>query len=212
MRISIRNGGKNMRNRILITSIVMVCILSLTGLAGPNGNGGGCPDRNSLGQHTQPYNYLTAGNTIENNEVTYLLNTYTKTGASIIGYCVYPTPGFTGSNDDLEPLYAGWEASFNDNNKKDYFGFIRDGGQNNIPIDGETGIEIGEADYIEDDKVPTSEVVLFHINDPEECDPDETCWRRPGRSPPPVPELSTIALVSAGISGLFLVSRRYSRK
>ncbi len=207
-----------MRIRILITSIAMVCMLSLTGLADANGNGGGqsngvgggCPGRSSLDSHTQTYYYLSVGEVIENHEVTYLLNTFTKTGASVIGYCVYPTPGFAGSNDDLEPLYTGWAVWHNNN--KDYFGFERGQGSNTIPIDGETGIEIGEADYLEASKVPASEIVLFHINDPEECNPDETCWRRPGGSTPPVPELTTIALVSAGIFGLFLVSRRYSRK
>ncbi len=207
-----------MREHILITSIVIVCMLSLTGLADPDGNGGGdsngvgggCPSRNSLNSHTQTYNYLSVGNAIENNEATYLLNTFNKPGASVIGYCVYPTPGFSGSDDDLIPLYTGWAVWHNNN--KDYFGFQRGVGSNNIPIDGTTGIEIGKADYLAADKLPTSEVVLFHINDPDECGPDETCWRRPGASPPPVPELTTIALVSTGIFGLFLVSRMYSRK
>jgi hypothetical protein len=56
-------------------------------------------------------------------------------------------------------------------------------------------------------------VILFHINDIDECGlNDETCWRRPGNPVPPVPELTSIVLVSAGIFGLFLVSRMYAKK
>jgi len=148
-----------MRKHILITSIVIVCMLSLPAL--------GCPDRNALDSHLQMYDYLSPGIIDDGTKITYVLNTINKPGASVIEYCVYPTPGFTGSDDDLDPLYVGWKVSYNKN--KDYFGFVRSQGDDNIPIDGTTGIEIGEADYLSSDNVPTSEVILFHINDPDEC-------------------------------------------
>ncbi len=206
-----------MKSKILITSVIIVTILTLAGLASANGVGSGCPGRSSLGSHFQTYDYLSAGTTDDGNKVTYLLNTVNKTGASVIGYCVYPTPGFTGGDSDIIPLFTGniglW-AIFHPNNK-DYFGFERGSGgnNNNMPVNGNTGIQVGEVDYLSSDKKPTSEVILFHINDPDECGPnDETCWRRPGRPVPPVPELTPIVLVSAGIFGLFLVSRMNTKK
>lgn len=205
-----------MKNKILTVATILIVLVAMTGIVSANGQGGGCPDRSSLGSHTQTYDNLFADKTTNGNIVTYLLNTVAKDGASVIGYCVYPTPVFTGSDDDLTPLYTGdigpWDIYHPDS--KDYFGFERGSGgnNNNIPIDGTTGIEVGETDYTESG-LPTSEVILFHINDPEECGPeDETCWRRPGTPPPPpVPELSTIALVSAGLIGLFLIARKYRK-
>lgn len=190
-------------------TIAIIVLIAMAGLASAEGIGGGCPSRQSLGLHTQTYDNLYADESVSGNVVTYLLNTVEKDGTSVIGYCVYPTPGFTGSDDDLAPLYTEWAVSHH--NDKDYFGFERGQGSNTIPIDGATDIEIGEADYLTADKAPTSEVVLFHINDPEECGPEDTCWRRSGTPIFPVPELATVVLVSAGIVGLFFVARKYKK-
>ena len=192
-----------MKTRITIAIVILV---AMAGLVSAEGIGGGCPSRQSLGSHTQTYDNLYTDELTSGNVVTYLLNTVAKDDASVIGYCVYPAPGFAGSNDDLTPLYIEWAISHQ--HGKDYFGFQRGQGSNNIPIDGATDIEIGEADYLAEDKVPTSDVILFHIDDPEECGTEDTCWRRPGSSPPPVPELGTVVLMSAGILGLFLIARK----
>lgn len=190
-------------------TIAIVVLIAMAGLASAEGIGGGCPSRQSLGSHTQTYDNLYTDKLVGGNVVTYLLNTVAKDDASVIGYCIYSTPGFTGSGEDLTPLYAGWAVSYHDN--KDYFGFERGHGDNNIPIDGATDIEIGKADYLTADKVSSSDVILFHINDPEECGNEDTCWRRPGTSTPPVPELGTVVLMSAGILGLLLVARKYRK-
>lgn len=191
-------------------TMAIVVLIAMAGFASAEGIGGGCPSRQSLGSHTQTYDNLFADKLANGNVVTYLLNTVAQDGASVIGYCIYPTPGFAGNNGDLASLYSGWAVSYHDS--KDYFGFQRGQGSNNIPIDGTTDIEIGKADYLAAEKVPTSEVILFHINDPEECGTEDTCWRRPGTSTPPVPELGTVVLMSAGILGLFLVARKYRKK
>ncbi len=213
MRYVFQAGGKNMKSKILTKSVIIVAILTLTGLA----SGSGCNDRSSLGSHLQTYDYLSTGTTDDGNKVTYFLNTVNKPGASVIGYCVYPTPGFTGDDSNIIPLFTGniglW-AIFHPKSK-DYFGFERrsGGNKNNIPVNGNTGIQVGKVDYLSSDKKPSSEVILFHINDIDECGPiDETCWRRPGTPVPPVPELTSIVLVSAGLFGLFMVSRMYAKK
>lgn len=213
-----------MKTKILTMTAILVVILALTGIASANGVGSGCPDRNSLGSHTQTYDFLSANEAVNGNVLTYSLDTVNKAGASVIAYCVYPTPVFTGSDSDLTPLYVGnvglWTIFHPDS--KDFFGFTRGSGgdNNNIPIDGTTGIDVGKTDYLSADKKPTSEVVLFHIKDSEECARDDdseedsdTCWRRPGTPQPPIPELSTIVLTTAGIGilGLFLVLRKRNK-
>lgn len=214
-----------MKNNILTVAAALVVIIAMVGVtaAGENGQGigGGCLSRNSLDSHTKTYDYLFADKTVSGTVVTYTLNTVAN-GALVIGYCVYPTPGFDGDIEELTPLYPGWEKWPN-NDGKDYFGFERGNGGNEIPIDGAINIQVGSTGYGEQDKLPTGEVVLFHIKDPEECasaegsedsgdGDDDTCWRRPGiPQPPPVPEIATIGLVSTGIIGLFLVARKYRK-
>lgn len=201
---------RHMRNKIVMAATIFTIMLSVTGIAAANGIGGGCPGRNSLGSHTQTYDDLYAYSTVDGTVVTYLLNTVNN-DASVIGYCVYPTPEFTGATGDLGALYSGWQVSRPDS--ANYFGFQRGTGSNNVPIDGTTNIQIGRADYKHTEKLPTSDVILLHINDPNECQTEgDTCWRRSGTSQPPVPELGTIVLTSTGMLGLILVSRKYRQK
>lgn len=203
---------KNVKNEIIVATILII-LAAMTGIASANGQGGACPDRNSLSSHTELYDYLFADKIVDGNIVTYLLNTVDKDGASVIGYCVYP-PTVSVNNDDLTALYVGnigpWTIFHPD---KDYFGFERGqgGNNNNIPIDGTTDVKVGKVDY-EESGLPKNEVILFHINDREECGQDETCWRRSGTPPPlPVSEASTIVLMSAGLIGLFLAARKFRK-
>lgn len=207
--------NKNVKNKILTATAIFIVLAVTTGIvsAGENGQGvgGGCPNRNSLDSHTQMYDYLYPGKTTEGTVVTYILNTISNSGTSVIGYCVYPTLGFEGSTEDLTPLQTGWSIWPTKTNK-DYFGFERGQGGNELPIDGAKDVQVGRVDY-EESGLPTREVILLHIYDPQECGPeDDTCWRRPGTPPPPpVPEMSTIALVSAGLIGLLLIARKYKK-
>lgn len=203
-----------MKNEILTVATILIALSAMTGIVSAEENGqgvgGGCPNRNSLGSHTQTYDYLYADKTTDGTVVTYILNTIFNVDTTVIGYCVYPNPGFEGSVEDLTPLQIGW-AIWPTNANKDYFGFERGQGGNEIPIDGTTDIQVGKTGY-EEGGLPTGEVVLFHIYDQQECGPeDDTCWRRPGTPPPPVSEMSTVALVSAGLIGLFLIARKYRK-
>lgn len=209
-------GDIYMKNDILAVASIFIILVATTGIvAGENeqdgGMGGGCLNRNALDSHTQTYDYLYMGKVVDGTVATYVLNTILNPQTSVIGYCVYPTPGFEGDVEDLTPLQAGW-AIWPNNANKDYFGFERGQGGNEISIDGTTDINVGNVNY-DDSRLPTSEVVLFHIYDQQECGPeDDTCWRRPGTAPPPpVPEASTVVLVSAGLLGLFIIARMYRK-
>ncbi len=173
-----------------------------------------CPDNTN---HPQ-YDNLLSHDSISGTNVTYLLDTVNKTGASVIEYCVYPAPGFKGQTSDLVALYSGsigpWTADHP--GSKTYFGFDRgsSGDPNNLPIDGTKNIQVGSADYKISSNVPTSEIILFHINDSAECRPtdkSDTCWRLPGKPQPPVPEISTIVMVSIGLIGTVMIARKTKR-
>lgn len=200
-----------MKKSILIIIAAFVVVISLAG-----STSAGCPDRSSLSSHTQTYDNLVPNTVTDGNVVTYILNTVAKDGASVIEYCVYPEPVFIGDNSNLTPLYVGSNGLWKIDRQpsKTFFGFERThGDHNNIPVNGTIGIQIGKADYLSTDRLPTSEIILFHINDPEECGPtDDTCYRRPGTPPTPIPEISTIVLTSAGVLGLMLVSRKHRQK
>lgn len=195
-----------MKKPILMAVTIFIVAVTMMGTASAQGIGGGCPNVNNFDSYT----YLIASKNTNGNVVTYILNTLSgaPADAKVIGYCVYPTPVFTGSDSDLTPLALS--AIWHPDNKS-YFGFERGTGGNEIPIDGTMDIAVGETDYLSADKIPTSEVILFHIYDPKECGSDDTCWRQSGSPPPPVPELSQIILVSAGLLGIALISRKYRR-
>lgn len=188
--------------------VLAIATMALTGVAAA------CPNNTNYPQ----YDYLLSHDSISGTEVTYLLDTVGKTGASVIEYCVYPTPGFKGLDSDLTAIYSGsvgpWAVDRP--GSKTYFGFDRGSGgdPNNLPIDGTKNIQIGRADYKVPGKMPTSEIILFHINDPTECQSTEganSCWRLPGKPQPPVPEVSTMIMVSIGLIGTVLVVRKTKR-
>lgn len=109
------------------------------------------------------------------NTVTYEVDVVNKSGSEIIEYCVYPTPGFTGLDSDITPTYPGW--SIDHPGSKAYFGFDSRSAPN-IPLDGDTNIPVGEAIYTSG--LPSSESLLLHILDSDECAPegDTSCWRK----------------------------------
>lgn len=188
--------------------LAMATIMALTGVAAA------CPDNINYPQ----YDYLFPHDSVSGTKVTYLLDTVKNPGASVIEYCVYPAPGFKGQTSDLTALYSGsigpWKVDRP--GSQTYFGFDRGigGDPNNLPIDGTKNIQMGHADYKVSSEMPVSEIILFHINDPDECqrtDKENTCWRLPGKPLPPVPEVSTIVMVSIGLIGTVLISRKTKR-
>jgi len=151
---------------------------------------------------------------------TLYLDTEFRSGASLIQVCVYPIPGFDpeiGTRDIAPLLTDKWVPKHRGH--KEYYGFGRILGTDNIPFDGTKDIEIGTADYGRD---TYSHQILMHIYDPEECKNDKdagegafqgkTCWRRPGTSTQ-IPEFPTIALPIAAVIGLvFFFQHRKIRK
>lgn len=118
------------------------------------------------------------------NTMTYLIDTIDKPGTSLIEYCVYPTPGFTGSNSDLMALYSGW--SIDRPGSTYYFGFdSRDAPW--MPFNGDTNVQMGKAIYTE---APSDQLILLHIADTEECIGGSSCWRKPSTSPLPTPTIT----------------------
>lgn len=207
------SGGryKNMKNKILVVTAILSVMVTMTGIVAAE-DVFDCRENTNVPQ----YDFLSPHTSDNGNVRTYLLDTFTKSGASVIEYCVYPTPGFTGSTTDLTALYTGGVGPWTVDRpgSKIYFGFDRTpgGDPNNLPINGGTDIPIGKADY--KGSLPTSELILFHINDPKECQPtdqSDTCWRKPGTPPPPVPEMSTMILTFTGMVGLLLFSREYRK-
>ncbi|MCX9084246.1 MAG: hypothetical protein OIN87_05525 [Candidatus Methanoperedens sp.] len=202
-----------MYKQTLGIGIILIILLSMGTVYAKeienNGKGGGC--RGNINVPT--YEYLSSSTSTNRNVVTYILNTFSGApgDARVIGYCVYPEPVFTGETKDLIPLEltAIWHP-----NKKDYFGFERGNGGKEILIDGTKGIEVGRADYKSFDKIPISEDILFHIIDGKECGLNadgsaDSCWRKAITPIPPVPELSPIIMMSAGLMGIALILKKY---
>jgi hypothetical protein len=185
--------------------LAIATTMALTGVAAA------CPNNTNYPQ----YDNLLPHDSVSGTKVTYLLDTVNKAGASVIEYCVYPTSGLKGQKSDLTAFYSGSIGSWivHHSDSKTYFGFDRGSGgdPNNLPIDGTKNIQVGSADYKDPSKMPTSEIILFHINDPAECQSENTCWRLPGKPPQPTPEASTIAMVSIGLIGTMLITRKTKR-
>ena len=125
------------------------------------------------------------------NTITYKLDVTNKPGAEILEYCVYPDPGFTGNTNDLTPLYSEW--TIDRPGTKAYFGFDSRSAPK-LPVDGSTNIDIGKAKYV--DGLPSSEIILLHVLDIDECGGESSCWRTASTSPLPSPTPTPTATVT----------------
>lgn len=114
--------------------------------------------------------------------VTYYIDVINKPGSAIKEYCVYPTPGFSSSIDDLAVSYPGWTVDFP--RPQPYFGFDSRNGPL-LPLDGRTNIPVGDATYV--GGPPSNQLIMLHIIDGQECGGNtDGCWRMPPVSHMPV--------------------------
>ena len=160
-----------------------------------------CPNDNSNPGNWPMVNTVYAYSTINGNEKTYMIDTVNKHGTSIKELCVYPTPGFTGSNNDLTIIYSGWQVDYLPSTPK-YFGFLARGPIPQIPLNGNTGIQVGRARY---SSFPSGEILGIHLTDSQECGSGSggTCWRRTSLSPltGPIPPIANSGGPYTGIEG-----------
>jgi hypothetical protein len=99
----------------------------------------------------------------------------------LIKYCVFTTVPDSAAAD-----YPGWTSAVGSSD----FAFARpDGNVSNIPFDGTTGVDVGNATW-NGGTVPDAadQTILLHINDPTECndlygDNPGTCWVLPNGAP-----------------------------
>src|SRR5262249_36917003 len=97
----------------------------------------------------------------------------------LIEYCVYT--GSSALPQSVAHLYDSWAANID----SDFFDFERHSGDpTNLPFNGSTK-QVGTATW--SGAVPTSQTILLHINDPNECaalgQGNSTCFVYPGAGP-----------------------------
>lgn len=185
---------------------------------------GGCPGRDSFNSHDMEYEFARINPVpLYGTQTTYYLDTFYRSGAGVIGFCVYPEPGYDPKKGLLKLEYntTSWEIKYNlKSEKKDYFGFGRKGGnQENIRVDGTKNILLARSTFGQDSN---SGKILMHILDKDECsktnnneDNDnnpETCFRRPGEQEQSIPEFSTFALPLAAVIGLVFIFQHRRKK
>jgi hypothetical protein len=157
----------------LAAATALSTLFVVAGAAGPAAAaaGNGCPTNKTLGSVKTASNvaadFSTSGST-----TTYKFYSFTNenpTGGvpGLVKYCVYPTPVSQPNtiHVDATGLTGGkWLSSNGSNN----FAFVRPGGdKTNIPLDGTT-TTMGTATWSAN-KVPTSQDIVLHINDPAMC-------------------------------------------
>ncbi len=158
---------------------------------------GGCPSINAINNFITS-NKVGASFSIDGTGTiaTYIFDSLDNENSidgvpGLIAYCVYAAnpPGnpnsaiafATGANS------AAWETSFGA--IQGFFAFKRPtGNPSNIPLDGTTGITVGTATW--NSVAPSQQIILLHINKPEECSAlygagTDTCFVFPGQAPPP---------------------------
>jgi LEA14-like dessication related protein len=145
-----------------------------------------CPSNDPTTWQTD--NQVGASSTTSGLTATYTFSSFVNENSSggipgLIEYCVYPAsvphdvavdPALKGANG------SAWTFSLGSSR----FSFSRPGGDpSNIPLNGTTGITMGAATW--SSSLPTSQVIVLHVNDPAECnalykDGSLTCFVLPG--------------------------------
>jgi hypothetical protein len=188
-RIALRlsGGTSEAGQRTLIAACLLALgLLALPGAAqaavGTEQSSSGCPSSSSLESQKNEDPSLQASYTISGKEATYSITTTNKSPSEgvpgLIEYCVYTSP----LPESTEASYANSHGAWTTGSGSGFFEFDRSGGNpNNLPFDGTTQV-LGSATW--SDTVPTTQVILLHINDEAVCTAlegkkTETCWVRP---------------------------------
>src|SRR5436190_2315562 len=141
-----------------------------------------CPGSSSLESHTNEDPALQASYTISGREATYSITTTNESPSEgipgLIAYCVYTSP----LPESTEASYSNSHGAWTTGSGGGFFDFRRShGNRDNLPFDGTTQV-LGSATW--SDTVPTTQVILLHINDEAVCTAlegkkTETCFVRP---------------------------------
>lgn len=171
------------------TTIAVVAMLGWSGTASA-ATSNGCP-RNLAGFQTS--NNVGASFVNSGNVSTYTFQSFANENPAggvpgLIKYCVYPTPPSAPASTTVSAKGANGAAWIVRKTASKDFGFVRpDGNKSNIPLDGKT-TTMGTARW---STLPTSQVILLHINDPTVCTDlygslsSGTCFVKPGAQPMP---------------------------
>ncbi len=200
--------------------VLALGVAAFTGVrtASANTTGSGCPSGNAIHNFLSSNDGLAATFSID---VTGKIATYTfksntgETDASstgvpgLIEYCVYPNyPNATTKPDSTTVVAVGANGgAWTEPSSFDRFSYQRpDGDPSNIPFDGTT-VTMGTATW--NAGAYTSQTILLHINDLDECqalypgstDPttglSSTCFVYPGGTAPPAAQDLTVSKTAA---------------
>jgi hypothetical protein len=173
--------------RILIgVCLFAIVLLALPGAAaaaaGTGQSGSACPSASSLEGHVSEDPALQVSYTISGNVATYSITTTNENPSEgvpgLIAYCVYTSPLPESTEASYSNSYGAWTSAVGSGS----FGFRRSrGNRDNLPFDGTTQV-LGSATWSE--AVPTTQLILLHINDEALCTAlegkkTETCFVRP---------------------------------
>jgi hypothetical protein len=189
----------------VVATACVVAAVSWT-LAGPAfSDTNGCPHGGT--GNPKASNLVGASYTTEGDTAKYFFDSFidiydegANTGIpGLIEYCVYPAPSTGPDSVTVGPDAVGAnDVAWVDPANFDNFSIGRpngSGNRSNIPLDGTMGREMGSASW--SGGIPSSQMILLHINDPAECstlyadsdsayyDSPETCFVLPGSPPPP---------------------------
>jgi hypothetical protein len=219
MEYMFQTGGKKMKFKIMNTFAVFVMVLGIVIMTAINVSAASaCPDYNGWSGKLSSDKVVVLEE-INGNIVTYSLKSSVvpATTSTIPGFkalCIRPDNGFLGIEAEINPIASNWEEKIKD----DFVAFSAKGGNGkNLPFDN-IAHEIGEVNYVGHGGLPTKEEFLIHVISASICGgyegngEEKTCFVKPSKPNIPVPELTSIVLISAGIFGLFMVSRIYSKK
>jgi hypothetical protein len=129
-----------------------------------------CPNDNPTSWKTD--NQVGTSSSPSGLTVTYTFSSFVNESSSggipgLIEYCVYPSS--VPHDVAVDPALKGADTSawtFSLGSSR--FSFSRPGGDpSNIPLDGTTGTTMGTATWTS--SLPTSQVIVLHVNDPTEC-------------------------------------------
>jgi hypothetical protein len=164
----------------------------------------GCPSLNGKQASTDISAYF---NDNGGGNATYFIDTPNDSPSAgvpgLIKYCVFTSP----SPDSAAADYAGWTSAIGSGD----FAFGRPNGTSNIPFDGTTGVDVGNATWTSGTvPAPADQTILLHIADPSECTAlyggnPGTCWVLPNGTPPtpPATDLSVSKTANASYTNTY---------